>query len=61
MPLPEGRKALTDQDMIILLHDTARSFGDRDKRMEAELRETADRFSELATAAAVAQHKAIQG
>ena len=48
MPLPEGRKPLTDGDMIILLHDMARSFSDRDKRMEAELRETADRFAELA-------------
>ena len=59
--LPEGRKPLTDSDMIILLHDMARSFGERDKRMESELRETADRFSELAKAAGIAQHKAQQG
>ena len=59
--LPEGRKALTDSDMIILLHDIARAFGDRDKVMESELRQTADRFSELAKAAGVAQHKAQQG
>ena len=61
MGLPEGRKPLTDSDMVILLHNMARAFGDRDKVMESELRQTADRFSELATAAAVAQHKAIQG
>lgn len=61
MPLPEGRKPLTDKDMIILLHDIARQFGDRDKRMEDDLRQTADRFSELAKAAGVAQHKAQQG
>ena len=59
--LPEGRKPLTDGDMVILLHNMARAFGDRDKVMESELRQTADRFSELAKAASVAQHKAIQG
>jgi len=61
MPLPEGRKALTDQDMIILLNNMARSFGTRDERMEEDLRQTANRFSELAKAAGVAQHKAQQG
>lgn len=48
MPLPEGRTPLTDADMVILLHDMARSFGTRDERMEEDLRQTADRFSELA-------------
>ena len=47
MPLPEGRKPLTDEDMIILLNNMARSFGTRDERMEEDLRQTADRFSEL--------------
>ena len=61
MGLPEGRTPLTDGDMVILLHNMARAFGDRDKVMESELRQTADRFSELAKAASVAQHKAIQG
>ena len=61
MPLPEGRKALTDQDMVILLHNMARGVGERDKVLESELRQTADRFSELAKAAGVAQHKAQQG
>ena len=61
MPLPEGRKPLTDGDMITLLHDMARSFGDRDARMEAELRQTADRLAELSKAERTAQHKAIQG
>jgi len=61
MPLPEGRTPLTDSDMIILLHNMARSFGERDKLMESEMRQIADRFSELAKAAGVAQHKAQQG
>ena len=61
MPLPEGRKPLTDGDMITLLHDMARSFGDRDARMQSELRQTADRLAELSKAERTAQHKAIQG
>ena len=61
MGLPEGRTPLTDGDMVILLHNMARAFGDRDKVMESELRQTADRLAELSKAASVAQHKAIQG
>ena len=61
MPLPEGRKALTDQDMVILLHNMARDLENRDPTYGSELRQTADRFSELAKAASVAQHKAQQG
>ena len=62
MPLPEGRKPLTDGDMVILLHNMARDAENaKNAYLGAELRETADRFSELANAAAVAQHKAIQG
>ena len=61
MPLPEGRKPLTDGDMVILLHNMARSLGDRDKVMESELRQTADRLAELSKAEKTAQHKAIQG
>ena len=61
MPLPEGRKALTDQDMVILLHDIARAFERDNNTMGSEIRQTADRFSELAKAAGVAQHKAQQG
>ena len=63
MPLPEGRKALTDQDMVILLHNIARSveqFG-LSNLDSSEIRQTADRFSELSKAASVAQHKAQQG
>lgn len=59
--LPEGRVPLTDEDMVILLHNMARSFGDRDKVMESELRQTADRLAELSKAERTAQHKAIQG
>ena len=59
--LPEGRKALTDGDMIILLHNMARDLENRDPTYGAEVRQTADRFSELAKAAGVAQHKAQQG
>ena len=61
MPLPEGRKALTDQDMVILLHNMARDLENRDPTYGSEVRQTADRFSELAKAASVAQHKAKQG
>ena len=61
MPLPEGRKALTDQDMVILLHNVARQIGYADTTAESEMRQVADRFSELAKAAGIAQHKAQQG
>ena len=63
MPLPEGRKALTDDDMVILLHNMARSVGQfgAANLKEIEVRQVADRFSELASAAKVAQHKAQQG
>jgi len=50
MPLPEGRKPLTDEDMVILLHNMARTLEQRDPTHGAELRQTADRFSELAKA-----------
>lgn len=50
MPLPEGRKALTDDDMVILLHNIARSLEQRDPAYGSEVRQTADRFSELAKA-----------
>ena len=62
MPLPEGRKPLTDADMVILLHNMARtveSYG-ASNIDASEIRQTADRFSELAKAASVAQHKAQQ-
>ena len=61
MPLPEGRKALTDQDMVVLLHNMAMDLEKRDPTYGSEVRQTADRFSELAKAAGVAQHKAQQG
>ena len=61
MPLPEGRKALTDGDMITLLHNMAISLADRDKTLSTDLRSTADRLSELSKAERTAQHKAIQG
>ena len=63
MPLPEGRRALTDKDMVILLHDMARTVGQfgAANLKEQELREIADRFNELAKAASEAQHRAVQG
>ena len=61
MALPPGRKALTDSDMVILLHNVARVMGEADQNYESELRQTADRFSELVKAASIAQHKAQQG
>lgn len=56
--LPEGREALTDDEMVILLHNMARAMSGDDA---IPLRQTADRFNELAKHAKVAQHKAIQG
>jgi len=47
MPLPEGRKPLTDADMIILLHNMARGIESRDAVLGNELRQTADRLNEL--------------
>jgi len=47
MGLPEGRKALTDGDMIILLHNMARSVLPDNETLHDNLRETANRFSEL--------------
>ena len=59
--LPEGRKPLTDGDMIALLHNMAISLTERDKTLSADLRSTADRLAELSKAERIAQHKAIQG
>lgn len=56
MPLPEGRKALTDEDMVVLLHNVARQMGYADSLAEGELRQVADRFSELSKAAANRKH-----
>ena len=52
MPLPEGRRALTDDDMVILLHNMARSVGQfgTANLKENEVRQIADRFNELAKA-----------
>lgn len=52
MPLPEGRKALTDDDMVILLHNIARSVGQYGavNLEESEVRQIADRFNELSEA-----------
>jgi hypothetical protein len=46
MTLPEGRKPLTDQDMINLLHSIAGNFNSWDERKN-QVQQTADRFSEL--------------
>jgi hypothetical protein len=48
MPLPEGRKPITDEDMIVLLHDIARSFEfSKQEELGKDMRQVADRFSEL--------------
>ena len=52
---------LTDNDMIILLHNMARDLENRDPNYGADLRQTADRLAELSKAEKIAQHKAIQG
>ena len=52
MALPPGRKALTDEDMVILLHNIAKtveSYG-ASNLSESEMRQVADRFSELSKA-----------
>jgi hypothetical protein len=49
MPL-QGRNPLTDQDMIKLLHKIANntnSVSENYSNLEADLKQTADRFSEL--------------
>ena len=54
---------MTDGEMVIKLHDIARTVGQfgAANLKESEMRMIADRFSELAKAASVAQHKAVQG
>ena len=59
--LPEGRKPLTDGDMIILLHNMAVNLSGRDETLSTDLRSTADRLSELSKAESTARHKAMQG
>lgn len=61
MPLPEGRKPLTDGDMVTLLHNMAANLSKRDETLSTDLRSTADRLAELSKAERTAQHKAIQG
>lgn len=39
--------AMCDEEMVILLHDTARQIGYADTVAESQLRQVADRFSEL--------------
>ena len=52
---------MTDGEMTIRLHDIARELESKDPTYAKEMRQIADRFSELAKAASVAQHKAVQG
>lgn len=52
---------MTDEEMIITLHEVATTLEDRDPVYAKEMQQIADRFSELAKAASVAQHKAVQG
>ena len=55
--LPEGRKPLSDGDMVILLHDLARAFSrEKDDEASDALRQTADRLDELASKAATRKH-----
>ena len=52
---------MTDDEMIITLHDIARDLEVRDPVYGKEIRIIADRLSELSKAERTAQHKAIQG
>jgi len=54
---------MTDNEMIIKLHDiarTAESYGTSNVNAK-EMREIADRFSEYVKAVSEARHKALQG
>ena len=50
-----NRKEMTEDEMIIYLHDLARA------RQDGNLRIIADKFSEYITAAKTTRHAAIQG
>lgn len=52
---------MTDDEMIITLHDVARTLEGRDSTYADVMRQIADRFSDLAKAAKIAQQKAVQG
>ena len=54
--LPEGRKPLTDGDMVILLHNMARDLAGKDEILSTHFRQTADRLSQLADKAATRRH-----
>jgi len=54
--LPEGRKALTDDDMVILLHNMARNL-ERLGDASANLRQVADRLAELSKTEQVSKYK----
>lgn len=49
MPLPEGRKPLSDRDMINLLRNMVKAFDRNEKLVEEadSIRQTADRFEQL--------------
>jgi hypothetical protein len=49
MPLPEGRKPLSDYDMIVLLNSIARDLSSRDLILSDEIKQAADRLKELST------------
>ena len=49
MPLPEGRKPLSDQDMVNLLHSISKDLISRDYRLSEELTQTANRLKELSS------------
>jgi hypothetical protein len=47
MALPSGRKPLTDADMVKLLQNIAGQLNNRDEVLSDELRQTANRLTEL--------------
>ena len=51
---PKWSIKMTNREMVIRLHDIARAFEDRDPAYAKEMREIADRFSELVKAAEIA-------
>ena len=54
--MSQENKQLSDNDMIIILHDIARAFARNDAKTAEDIRQIADRLTQLANAAATRRH-----
>ena len=52
----ENSVALTDSDMVVLLHNMARDLWGKDEVLSTHFRQIADRLSQLADKAATRRH-----